>query len=78
MFGGTTTAMNRYYNEYYKTLSLGVQSNGFVGKDQLLMSRTCLRVSGLCSIIEPNPVLINDSASFYMVPFLRHKLWLSD
>ena len=78
MFGGTTTAMNRYYNEYYKTLSLGVQSNEFVGKDQLLISRTCARVSGLCSIIVPNPVLVIDSPHFYMVPFFRHKLWLSD
>jgi galactoside 2-L-fucosyltransferase 1/2 len=77
MFGGTSTAMERYYNEYYKTLSLGVQSKQFIGKDQLLMYRTCERVSGLCSIILPNPVLSTDSPWFYLVPFLKHKLWLS-
>jgi galactoside 2-L-fucosyltransferase 1/2 len=78
IFGGTIAAMLRFSDEYYKTLSVGAELLQFVGKDQLLMFRTCERVHDLCSKIFPNSNLSSDDPWFYMVPFLIHKLWRNE
>ena len=78
MFGGTTTSIQRYYSEYYKTLDADVKTHRFVGKEQVIMFRTCERVHDLCSKIFPNSKLSSDDPWFYMVPFLMHKLWRNE
>jgi hypothetical protein len=86
MFGGTTAAMLRFYSEYYKTLDLDMKAGLFVGNDQIVFFRTCMRNDGICKLLQPTAMghcypwlhveyMSNCNVWIYMSSFLKQKLW---
>jgi hypothetical protein len=55
MFGGSNTAMARYHDQYYQTLSSDIIEQRFVGVEQVVMWRTCEREPDLCHITPIRP-----------------------
>jgi hypothetical protein len=55
VLGGSNTAMARYHDQYYQTLSSDIIEQRFVGVEQVVMWRTCEREPGLCHIIPIRP-----------------------
>jgi galactoside 2-L-fucosyltransferase 1/2 len=74
VFGGSLIAMERFYLEYYETISSGSYTEKFVGNDEFNMWRTCQRINDICSLIVPDSWFSSDELLLYMVPFLLHKL----
>jgi hypothetical protein len=55
IFGGSIAAMERYHDEYYRTLSIDISKSRFVGVEQIEMWRTCEKNPNLCYIITMSP-----------------------
>jgi galactoside 2-L-fucosyltransferase 1/2 len=75
MFGGSIAAMQRFYTEFSKTLDQEIKSSTFVGKDQILLYKTCKREKNLCNMVTPDSWFSADDPWFYLLPFLIKKLW---
>ena len=75
IFGGSITAMQMFYTQYYKTLNEAIASHSFVGKEQPLFWNTCKREKELCHMITPDPWFYSGEMFFYLQPYLFNRLW---
>jgi hypothetical protein len=70
MLGGTKKAIDKYYTEYYTTLSMKIHEKNFVGKEQTLMWKSCERVPSLCNMIVPDSIPEGLDVWVSLIPYL--------
>ena len=73
-FGGDGAAVANFYSVYYKILSSYFNRGAFAGKEQSILSSTCLAVPNLCYIVDSRKLVaqhVADNPWFALQPVLH-------